>query len=433
MAARPRTLFAVLAAVALVGALPSPAHARAACFGGAPRVAAEHQRDAGALLSELRGSQATGNSPAPEAPLGSALHHGSLYFVRNVMPFDSPALVRRVFGTDGQAAREEVVAQLPVAKQPRHWREPVVRVAGKRVYFVFDEAIWSAPLAGGAAPERLATLPTAGALDILVDGACLYWATDQMIFRLALDGGEPRAPQAIADPRTFAPHEYGRSENTDVTLEVHTYLATDGHFLYWPDIGKQRIMRVGRDARPPAPVPLVVTKAVGDAAVRDTPPEPGAKWAPSCLVHRACDQSAEALPVCAAGASGEPWSKVEGDRSKLAGKVVSVRGPLVMTTRQGGRGTRPAPPDGSMMARRSPCKPGECCRADPTRLEIAGGRDGLLLLSYECPGDDSRVCCRYPVTGQTVVATGKLTFHYTGRWALDEASLCAPPQVRGTR
>jgi hypothetical protein len=42
------------------------------------------------------------------------------------------------------------------------------------------------------------------------------------------------------------------------------------------------------------------------------------------------------------------------------------------------------------------CAPGECCRHDPRPVVIGGGEHELGLPSFECTGDDPRMCCNVP-------------------------------------
>ena len=76
--------------------------------------------------------------------------------------------------------------------------------------------------------------------------------------------------------------------------------------------------------------------------------------------------------------------------------------------------------------RDTPANPGECCGRGPMGLALAGSRDGLLLSSRSCEGDESRVCCPFPVVGQKVVATGTLRFYYYG-WVLLNERVCLAP------
>jgi hypothetical protein len=47
----------------------------------------------------------------------------------------------------------------------------------------------------------------------------------------------------------------------------------------------------------------------------------------------------------------------------------------------------------------------------------------------ECEGDESRLCCSAPATGQTIIATGILDwddYTFTPGWLLRDPKLCTP-------
>jgi hypothetical protein len=116
----------------------------------------------------------------------------------------------------------------------------------------------------------------------------------------------------------------------------------------------------------------------------------------------------------------------------LEGEVVSVRGALVLATIS-------SPQVGVTCC---PCHPGEgpgvpdiekgggegnfCCLEAKGPLAVSNGLDYLVLAGLECSGDLSRLCCNLPALGQTVVATGKLSWSFAegvGRtWSLAEPS-----------
>jgi hypothetical protein len=346
---------------------------------------------------------------------------GSIYYLYDPTGV-APALMRRALVPGAQA---EIVQHLDPEAQTRWLRRPIVRVVAGYAYFVHDEALWSAPIDGGAPPTRRAELGRGGALDVLVEGGCLYWATERTIGRVALDSGAPRTPEVIADYRTFQPTDIDVDRVGEVTRDEPSYtLATDGRFLYWPDRGGGRIMRAARASRAPAPAPPLVAASFRKAAIFDAPPPSGTTWAPSCGIHSGCPQPTPALPACAARTAAVPWSKLEAGAKLLGGKVVTVSGPLTLGTIVRGRGFRAADkqPSGALIS--VPCRAGECCRHLPRPVEIGGGRDGLKLQSLECRGDDSRVCCPVPAFGQTVVATGTLAQLRSGRWMLTGPQLC---------
>jgi hypothetical protein len=432
----------LVAGMGVVG-LSARVDARPACFGGTPHVVAEHEHEPRDLSVDGRYLTWSAGAPRrsldlatltlrddvpvelPPPPSSSAIDHGFVFSLGGIPKArGQPALLRRALGP--KTMREEVVARLPLPRQRGIVRQTVLRVAGGRVYFVFDEAIWSAPVRGPATPTRLTELPRSGAFDLLVDGGCVYWATEHVIGRIAVDGGAPRTPQVIADQRSYEPTPVYQIGVHDGTGTRHAILATDGRHLYWPDNGNDRIVRVGRDARTAPPAPPLVTTSAGRAAVSDTPPPPGVTWELACGIHADCAQPAGSLPTCPAGVAGTPWAKLEEDADHLEGAPVSVSGPLLLTWRVRGSGYRSVY-SGSLVGEHEQCHAGECCRTDPTRVQIGGGRNELELSTLECPGDDSRTCCPFPVLGQTVIASGKLRMLPTGNWLLTASKVCVPP------
>jgi hypothetical protein len=152
------------------------------------------------------------------------------------------ALLRRALVPD---APVEVLAELnkPAGNE-------VVRIVRGTAYYVADSALWSVAIDGHMPPVRHVSIGERGATDLLVDRECLYWSDGNVIRRAAIGGsGEGRGAEAIADGWT-----YGVAGRLDDAGE----LATDGHFLYWPDAAGERIMRLGRDPRPQPARPAVL-------------------------------------------------------------------------------------------------------------------------------------------------------------------------------
>jgi hypothetical protein len=56
---------------------------------------------------------------------------------------------------------------------------------------------------------------------------------------------------------------------------------------------------------------------------------------------------------------------------------------------------------------------------------IGGAEEKLALATFECAGDDSRVCCNAPALGQPVIATGVLERTRRGTWQLASPEICA--------
>jgi hypothetical protein len=355
----------------------------------------------------------------PSPARGWIVDGGYLYF------YGPGTLERRPF-QDG--AKPEMLA---------HWTPsavrgafmPTIRIADRRAYFTREDGIWSVPVQGGAPAVRQVAASMSKTIDLLVQGACVYWADDRRINRARL--GAP--PEIVADESEYQwTRALSNSDPRSVSDSVldRRILASDGRFLYWADAGDERIMRVAPapEVHPAAPPPIA-TRA-GEMAMSDAPPPTGASWAAPCRIHQACTQPAAPLPACAAdgGAKGEPWSTLEAKAEALIGKPIDVRGPLQLGWILRGPGMRSAGgTDGT--AREVRCAPGMCCRSDPRPVVVGGGQEELRLDTFACAGDDSRRCCNAPAFGQTVIASGVLARDSRHRWTLRSPRVCAVPEA----
>jgi hypothetical protein len=123
-------------------------------------------------------------------------------------------------------------------------------IANGQIYYADEDAIWSAPVQGGA-PTKLVAIGSAEADSVVVDRGCLYWTNHRAIVRLGLAGKPPVTPEAIADELTFR----GGA------------IATDGQYLYWLDGSRNRIWRAGRDAHARPPLPTLLARPADWACV----------------------------------------------------------------------------------------------------------------------------------------------------------------------
>ncbi|HEX7597545.1 MAG TPA: hypothetical protein VF518_04975, partial [Polyangia bacterium] len=119
-------------------------------------------------------------------------------------------------------------------------------IAEGRLYFVSDDAIWSVGI-DGSDRIRHAEVGPAGASHILVDRGYLYWTNVREIRRYRLSGGPSQSSEVIVSEDNYR----GR-----------TNLASDGQRLCWYDLRRDRILCLGRDARPQTPRPRRMTKSV---------------------------------------------------------------------------------------------------------------------------------------------------------------------------
>jgi hypothetical protein len=177
---------------------------------------------------------------------------------------------------------------------------------------------------------------------------------------------------------------------------------------------------------PGLPVHVDFDRRPVPAAVSDQPPRTGASWDPSCRIHFGCDEAVSPLAACAPGATAEPWSQLIEKAPTLIDTKVSVRGPLTLGLAPRARGVREIPTHNGVAAM-DRCGPSACCRSVVRLVVIGGSDDQLALEQLECVGDDSRTCCNAPAMGQSVIATGTLTWTPGGRWSLKSPQVCVPP------
>jgi hypothetical protein len=132
-------------------------------------------------------------------------------------------------------------------------------------------------------------------------------------------------------------------------------------------------------------------------------------WSPDCLIHRACPKPTTALPRCFATLQAVPWDELRRQTELYLGKTVSVSGSL-----------RVSPAIGETAVG---CPADHCCNDSSTHFILASGNVAHSLSLRvrgkdpdQCVGDDSRLCCEHPATGQLVVATGVLQVDPSRRW-----------------
>lgn len=191
------------------------------------------------------------------------------------------------------------------------------------------------------------------------------------------------------------------------------------------------------DPQPPGGGDQAVTPPDGDQPPPDQsppPPEP-VKPEPACLRDKGgCDAMEDpeqlAVNACEGAPKAMTMAELAKKAKKLKGKKVTVIGPLNTSSRSC-----------TAMA----CDQ-ECCNTCASTLILGSGepdgktafhlREGASSESgatdgFTCKGDESVVCCKYPVTGQEVIVTGTLT-SITGVTPTDkrlnvltEATICA--------
>jgi hypothetical protein len=157
-------------------------------------------------------------------------------------------------------------------------------------------------------------------------------------------------------------------------------------------------------------VPIELAATRPDSAVVDFPPPKGTVWPQDRLIHRGCSHPAKPLPICAADATGEPWSSLADRAAQLSGQRVAVRDRLVV-----------GPADRGRTDRLHPMVLGE--GEGPLRFFGDRGR-------FTCNGDESRLCCLAPAFGQLVIATGELLGSRNRGWFLKFPEVCQVPTTK---
>ena len=172
------------------------------------------------------------------------IDHGFVYWNRLVG--------KEVFELSRRALALDSPIQKLAATKNRHI---ALAVAGGRVYYLDDGALWSVPTDGAKPPTRHTEKIGTGAKNLLVDRSCLYWTNDRGILRTKMNGKAP--PDVIADDSSY----HGGS------------IVTDGSFLYWHDTVEHKFKRLGRNAHALAPEKVLVAKPV---ILKSPPPDTAA-------------------------------------------------------------------------------------------------------------------------------------------------------------
>jgi hypothetical protein len=157
-----------------------------------------------------------------------------------------------------------------------------------------------------------------------------------------------------------------------------------------------------------------------EAPVVDIP----GRWDAACDIKRPCTRDWAKPQRCEGPPGAVPWATLARHAGVQRGKVVSVMGNFVVgpgiTTlvgcdRWGPRETGGEPPR-------------LCCNGSWAPLGLVSEGFALRLEDLECEGDESRLCCSAPATGQAIVATGTLEWQ-DGRgdsgWMLRDPKLCS--------
>jgi len=175
--------------------------------------------------------------------------------------------------------------------------------------------------------------------------------------------------------------------------------------------------------RPRAPVRVRVDHAAtADAPVLDSQ----GSWDARCQINRPCTRDWSNVPPCEGTPTALPWKILSRHAAAQRGQRVSVTGDFVVgpggmtlvgCSRWGPGDTGVDPPNAPRL----------CCNGTWAPLGLVSDGLALRLEDLECAGDESRLCCSAPATGQAIVATGKLEWDTSGDsgWILREPKLCS--------
>jgi len=175
--------------------------------------------------------------------------------------------------------------------------------------------------------------------------------------------------------------------------------------------------------RPRAPVRIRVDRAAtSQAPVLDRP----GHWDAECEINRPCSRDWANPPRCEGTLTAAPWEMLARDAAARRGQIVRVTGTLV---------AGPAAMTLIGCSRWGPDHPGVdppnapelCCNQTWAPLGLVSDGLALRLEDLACAGDESRLCCSAPATGQAIVATGRLEWDTRGDagWMLSEPRLCS--------
>jgi hypothetical protein len=261
-------------------------------------------------------------------------------------------------------------------------RDPLV-VNGGRVYYVDGDEIRSVPVAGGAQPVTHAMIGHQGVLDLLADGACVYWLNAGGAILRAQ--GERGAVERIGTVPADA-------DEARWNPEARRALASDGTRLYWADAKTGSIMAVGRTAAvAAAEVRTIVARPAATQAPRPGGSDRlllGSGWGCSRRSRRATKQM-QCWQVPAAAGASAPAIRARPVPWLAADHYAATADRLCALTAKGARCWRPAELFGPAPADVSFAPMSEHTIYDP-ELAAGGGvtcteKDNV----WTCAGDDS--------------------------------------------
>ena len=235
-----------------------------------------------------------------------------------------------------------------------------------------------------------------------------------LVFGCAGEGTMPRpapsvlscpAPSAVPRPRTgeVNPPSHETGEELDAILAAK--------------LRANRAPPSGEPARWTGPIQR--TKPTGSL---DSP----GRWDAGCRIERPCTRDwVTPPPRCEGPLGAAPWASLAPSAAAVRGQLVSVTGNFVV----GPRATRMAACGRGLFVVDPPNAPTLCCNGNWAPLGLVSDGFALQLEHMKCEGDESRLCCTAPATGQPIVATGTLDWDDNltpPGWLLRDPKLCSP-------
>ena len=277
------------------------------------------------------------------------------------------------------------------------------------------------PIGGGFVPAPKATCSTVP-LRIVEPGSTIG----------AISVG-PRGACVIEDDK---PHCVGAI--TTPSAPVDRIAVSNGAQANACGIDGERVLCWGDGYSPPGQpaqaAPIAFEATTPTSAVVDNAPPAGTTWTDEHLIHHGCDRIPITLPTCDAQATGQPWSELAAKVDSLQKQRVSIQDRLLVGPREDSS-FEAAPCTGPVHGRRRGSNPPPSigtiptgCHLEQRRIVLGGSASPLRFWdrsgTFQCIGDESRLCCGAPAFGQTVIATGVLTGSVLRGWGLQDAKVC---------
>jgi hypothetical protein len=212
------------------------------------------------------------------------------------------------------------------------------------------------------------------------------------------------APSVVPRPRTSEvnPPSHETGEELDAILaaklRANRAAAPSGEPARWAG----PFPRTTPAVRPSAPVR--VDQVLDPAApVVDSP----GRWDAECLIERPCTRDWAKPPRCEGPFGAAPWASLAPRAAAQRGQLVSVTGNFVVGPRAMRlAGCSPGAPWAPVVD--PPNAPKLCCNGSWAPLGLVSDGFAVQLEHMECRGDESRLCCTAPATGQPIIAIGTL-------------------------